>query len=255
METLWQDIRYGARMLRTNPGFAIVATLTLAFGIGANAAIFRIVNAVPLDPFQYKNQRQSMQLHRPKTCAGQQILHAGCEYLADREPQRSFIEVAAVETVSRNVTVGGEKPERLFGAKVSDNFFTMLGVNPVAGRILLREEQSPGRASSLVISYGFWQRRFGGDPAIIGRKVELDGEPFTIVGVMPARFRYRVTEFWFSFPFHLADPPRNQHWYQVLAGLGSGQTLGEANDELLQKTSTNFTKNVREIRRKVFCRC
>src|SRR5688500_14555898 len=108
METLWQDIRYGARMLRTNPGFAIVATLTLAFGIGANAVIFRIVNTVPLDPFPYNDQRQSMQLeqHRPKTCAGQQILPAGREYSTGREQQRSFIEVAAVETVSRNITVG-----------------------------------------------------------------------------------------------------------------------------------------------------
>src|SRR5687767_10104574 len=101
METLWQDIRYGARMLRKNPGFAVVATLTLALGISANAAVFRIV----LDPFPYKDQRQPAQLqqHRSKTCAGQQI-HAGREYLAGREQQRSFIEVAAVETVSRNIT-------------------------------------------------------------------------------------------------------------------------------------------------------
>jgi putative ABC transport system permease protein len=140
--------------------------------------------------------------------------------------------------------VGGEEPERLFGAKVSDNFFTMLGVNPVAGRILRPVEQGPGKTSSLVIGYGFWQRRFGGDPGVIGRKVELDGEPFTIVAVMPARFRYRGTEFWFPFTFHLADPPRNQRWYQVLArGLN------------LATNFTNYTKKfvkIREIRGHAF---
>jgi hypothetical protein len=218
-------------MLRKNPGFTVVAVLTLALGIGANAAIFSIVTAVLLDPFPYKDQHQLIQLqrHRPKAGGGEQILHAGPEYLAYRGQQRSFIEVAAVERVSRNITVGGEEPERLFGAKVSDNFFTMLGVNPVAGRILRPEEQGPGKASSLVIGYGFWQRRFGGDPGVIGRKVELDGEPFTIVGVMPARFRYRGTEFWFPFPFHLAEPPRNQRWYQVLA-------------RGLKNLATNYTK-------------
>ena len=233
METLWQDIRYGVRMLRKNPGFAFVAILTLALGIGANAAILSVVNAVLLDPFPNKDQRQLVQLqqHRPKSGASGQILHAGPGYLADREQQRSFIEVAAVETVSRNITVGGEEPERLFGAKVSDNFFTMLGVNPIAGRILRPEEQGPGKASSLVIGYGFWQRRFGGDPGVIGRKVELDGEPFTIVGVMPARFLYRGTEFWFPFPSDLADPPQTQRWYQVLARFGPGMTLPEANDK------------------------
>ena len=231
METLWQDIRYGVRMLRKNPGFAFVAMVTLALGIGANAAIFSIMDAVLLDPFPYKDQHQ-LQQHRPKSGASGQILHGGPEYLAYREQQRSFIEVAAVETVSRNITVGGEEPERLFGAKVSDNFFTMLGVNTVAGRILRPEEQGPGKASLLVIGYGFWQRRFGGDPGVIGRKVELDCEPFTIVGVMPARFLYRGTEFWFPFPFSLADPPRTQRWYQVLARLDSGVSLGDANAEL-----------------------
>jgi putative ABC transport system permease protein len=234
MDTLWHDLRSGARMLVKNPSFTAVTVLTLALGIGANTAIFSVVNAVLLDPFPYKEHNRLVQVRqdRPKAGVTQAGLHAGPEFLAYREQAKSFEQMAAVETVSRNITVGGEEPERVFGAKVSADFFSMLGVAPQLGRALLVEEHGPGGRASIVIGSGLWQRRFGSDPKILGRTIELDGEPYTVVGVMPSRFRYGATEFWFPFPFDLSQPPRTQRWYQALARLKSGISLDQANAEL-----------------------
>jgi putative ABC transport system permease protein len=234
MGTLWQDLRYGVRMLLKQPGFTLFAALTLALGIGVNTAIFSVVNALLINPFPYRDHNQLVQFRQDRPRAGitQQTLHAGPEFLAYHDQAKSFQQVAAVETVSRNITVGGEDPERVFGAKVSAEFFTLLGVAPQIGRTLLPEEQGSGARASVVIGYGFWQRRFGGNPGVIGRVIELDGEPYTVVGVMPPRYRYGGTEFWFPFPFDLSQPPRTQRWYGVIARLKPGVSLTHANAEL-----------------------
>ncbi|MCI0486653.1 MAG: ABC transporter permease [Blastocatellia bacterium] len=234
MQTLMQDLRYGARMLLKKPGFTFIAVLTLALGIGANTAIFSVVNAVLLDPFPYPEQTRLVQIHqhRPQVGVSEQPLHAGPEFLAYREQAGSFEQMAAVETVSRNITIGGQEPERVFGAKVSADFFTMLGVPPLVGRALLPDEQGAGGRRSVVIGYGLWQRRTGCDPGVIDLVIELDGESYTVVGVMPQRFGHRDTEFWFPFPFDLSEPPRSQRWYAVLARLKPGVSLRQANAEL-----------------------
>jgi len=244
MNTFWKDLRYGARMLVKKPGFTIVAILTLGLGIGSNTAIFSVVDAVLLNPFPYREHTQIVQIrqHRPQVGVSNQTLHAGPEFLAYREQARSFEQIAAVETVSRNITVGGEEPERLFGAKVSEDFFSLLGVPPLSGRTLLADEQGAGGRPSIVIGYAFWQRRFGGDTSVIDRVIELDGEPYTIVGIMPQRFSLQGTEFWFPFPFDLSQPPRTQRWYGVLARMKPGVSLSQANAEL-QTISHNIEQD------------
>src|SRR6185436_19047241 len=130
-----------------------------------------------------------------------------------------FERVAAVETVSRNLT-GSEEPERVAAAKVSTEFFNILGVEPLLGRTIAPNEQGPNGERVLVISYGLWQRRFGGDKAVLGRKVSLDDEPFTIVGVMPPQFRFEESQAWFPFPFDLGEGVRTGRAYVVLGRIG-----------------------------------
>jgi putative ABC transport system permease protein len=233
MSSALLDLRYAVRMLAKNPSFTAVTVLTLALGIGANTAIFTIIHSVLLNPFPYPEQDRLVQIRqdRPQQNTRGAALHAGQEYLAFREAS-SFEHVAVVETVSRNISVGGEQPERHFGAKVSPNLFTMLGMPAAVGRALANDEQGRGARASVVLGHGVWQRRFGGDRSVIGKTIELDGEPYTVAGVMPERFGYAGTEFWFPFPFAMSDPPRTQRWYQVLARLKRGASLEQANSEL-----------------------
>ena len=234
METFSQDVKYGARMLLKHRGVTLIAVLTLALGIGANTAIFSVLDGVFLDPFPYPDHGRLVQFRqvRPKAGAGEQTLHAGREILAVRDQAQSFAAVAAIETVSRNITVGGEEPERLFGAKVTPNFFSVLAVPPLLGRALAPEEYGRGAANSIVLGHAFWQRRFAGDAKILGRAVELDGDTYTVIGVMPPRFRFGDTQFWMPFPFDLRDPPLAQRWYQAIGRLKPGVSLQQANSEL-----------------------
>jgi putative ABC transport system permease protein len=233
MNTLWQDLRYGLRILVKNPGFAAVAVIALALGVGANTAIFSVVNAVILNPFPYRDHSQLYLVRQnlPKIGVQEQLRASGAEF-GDFARSPIFEHVAAWEPVSRNLT-GGQEPERVAPAKVSAEFFSMLGIEPLLGRVLRPEEQGPKGERVLVISYGLWQRRFGGDPGVLGKTVALDDEPFTIIGVMPPRFWFDGRDAWFPFPFNLADQPRNSvRALLVLARLKPGVTQARAKAEL-----------------------
>ncbi|MEY2496283.1 MAG: hypothetical protein QOJ45_2775 [Verrucomicrobiota bacterium] len=224
------DLRYALRQLIKSPGFTLLAVLTLALGIGMNTAIFSVVHALLLDPFPYRDHARLVQLRQQKpTDSAVQTQHTGREFGAYQQA-RSFEALAAIENVSRNLTVGNQQPERVAGAKVTADFFILLGVPPQLGRTLLPNEQGEGAARAVVLGYDIWQNRFGRDPQVIGRTVELDAEPYTVVGVMPARFRYGGASFWFPFPFEMRQAP--QRWYPVIGRLAPGVPLSSANAEL-----------------------
>ena len=234
------DLIYCFRMLRKRPSFTIVAVLTLALAIGASTALFSIVNIVVLNPFPYKDPsrlfyvRQSM----PKLGVQEQIRSSGPEFV-DFTNSGIFERVAAVEPVSRNLT-GSFEPERVAAAKVSTEFFNILGVEPMLGRTVAPNEQGPNGERVLVISYGLWQRRFGGDNAVLGQKVALDDEPFTIVGVMPPQFRFEESQAWFPFPFDLAKNARDGRAYLIMARTSSEQQANAALANLARQNEQDF---------------
>jgi putative ABC transport system permease protein len=232
MNALWQDLRYGARMLWKKPGFTLIAVITLALGIGASAAIFSVVNVVILNPFPYRDHARLYLVRQnlPKVGVSDQLRASGPEF-ADFVKRPIFEKVAAWEPVSRNLT-GGQEPERVAPAKVSAEFFSMLGIEPTLGRAILPEDQGPKGERVLVISHSLWQRRFGGDPGVLGKKVALDDEPYTIVGVMPPRFWFDGRDGWFPFPFNLDEAARRSRQFAVIAKLKPSVTMAQAGAEL-----------------------
>ena len=232
MNKIIQDLKYCLRMLRKRPSFTVVAVLTLALGIGASTALFSIVNVVILNPFPYSEPSQLFFVRQslPKIGVQEQFRASGPEFI-DFTQSGIFEHVAAYEGVSRNLT-GSEEPERVAAAKVSTDFFTMLGVNPQLGRTINPQEQGPNGARVLVISNSLWQRRFGGKADIVGQQVALDDEPFTIVGVMPPSFRFDGAEAWFPFPFDFNQGPRSGRQFVILARAKKGKPVDQISAEL-----------------------
>lgn len=188
MNNLWQDLLYGARMLGKNRGFTVVAVLTLALGIGANSAIFSLVNALLLRPMPVEKPEELAALY---TSDFSGPLYGGSSYpdfVEFQEKNDVFSELLAYSVTPFNLSTDGES-DRVFGEVVSGNYFSLLGVKPVLGRSFLPEEDStPGTHPVAVISHRLWQRRFGGNPSVIGQSVHLNGHPFTIIGVAPSAF-------------------------------------------------------------------
>jgi putative ABC transport system permease protein len=188
METLWQDVRYGFRMLLKKPGFTAVAILALALGVGANTAIFSVVNGVLLRPLPFKDPDRLVRLGEwSKQVPGMSISYPN--FKDWREQNHVFEGIAAMQFDSYNLT-GADEPERLQGRNVSWNFFDVLGVRPAAGRSFRPEEDRAGAPRVCVISNSLWQRRFGSDQKVLGRAVTLNGEPYTVVGVLPVGYRF-----------------------------------------------------------------
>jgi putative ABC transport system permease protein len=185
---LWQDLRFGARMLRTQPGFTLIAILTLALGIGANTAIFSIVNAVLLRPFPYQAPERLVILQERYTAVG---FSPSYPNFADWRTQNTVCSsMSAVrQNESFNLTGAGE-PERLQGQRVSAEFFSTLGVQPLVGRDFLAEEDRAGATPAVILSYGLWQRRFGNDPGVVGKQLTLNNQSYTVVGVTPPDFHF-----------------------------------------------------------------
>jgi putative ABC transport system permease protein len=186
MESVWQDLRYSGRMLLKHPGFTLVAVLTLSLGIGANTAIFSIVNAVLLRPFPYQAPEQLVTL-------GEFTPRGSVSYpnFVDWRAQSTLFEsISAVRAnESYNFTGAGE-PERLQGRLVSAGFFSLLGTKPVLGRDFVAEDDRAGANPAVVLSYPFWSRRFGNDPGVIGKQIALNNLSYTVVGVTPQNFQY-----------------------------------------------------------------
>src|SRR5690242_191947 len=190
MTRLFQDIRYAARMLRNRPGFALVAIITLSLGIGANTAIFSVVNAVVLNPLPFPNPEQIVLVR--DDLPGRQLHDVGMsvDELKDlQERSGVFDQISATWSVDANLT-GSDRPERIELLAVSPNYFSLLGANAEIGRVFGPQDKAQGFAESAVISHSLWQRLFGSDPNILGRKLYVDSDAYTVVGVMPADFRH-----------------------------------------------------------------
>lgn len=187
MDRAWRDVRVAVRSLRRAPGFAIPAIATLALGIGANAAIFSGVYAVLLKPlpYQHPDQLYTVEIAIPERAAEVGALSGRIQdYLEWRHAETVFSGVAAMTPVQWNLTGTGE-PERVGGARVSINFFSLLGVPPAQGRAFAADEEQPGQDRIVVISDGLWRRRYGADPAIVGKAIDLDGQRHIVVGIAP----------------------------------------------------------------------
>ena len=191
IETTLQDLRFGVRVLRKSPGFTVVAVLTLALGIGANTAIFSLVDTILLRPLPYRNPGQLVIVSEslPHMGGDSEIGVAAGEYLDYRDRNHSFMQTAAYEEAGFNLT-GAGTPVRVNAAAVSASLFPLLGVSPRLGRTFTADEEKLGSAPAAVLSYSFWQHHFSGDERILGKTLKLDEKPYVVVGVMPPSFQF-----------------------------------------------------------------
>jgi putative ABC transport system permease protein len=182
METVLQDLRYGAHMLVKQPGFTLVAVITLALGIGANSAIFSVVNAVLLRPLSYRESDRLMMLNHnyPKLDLKASVSAVGYQYY--RRTNKSFEDLFAFAGWAANLTGDGD-PERLQGITVTASFFSTLGAEMARGRSFNAAEEMPGHNHVVVLSDGLWRRRFGADPSLVGKTLVLNGESYSVVGI------------------------------------------------------------------------
>lgn len=233
MSTVWQDVRYALRLLRRQPGFAAVAVLTLALGVGANTAVFTVVNGVLIRPLPYPDpDRLTILLYgRPERMGP---FFSPPNYLDVTAQSGVFASHAAFDPTTANLTGLGD-PERIQGTEVSWPFFGVVGVMPQMGRPFL-ESDPPNDSQLVVLSDALWRRRFGRRPDIIGAKVQMDGKPFTVIGIAPAGFALpRGADFWRLLVFtpdQLAPRARGAQWVSVLARLKSDATLADANNAM-----------------------
>src|SRR2546425_9893556 len=182
-------MRYGARMLLKSPGVTLVAVLTLALGIGATTAIFSVVNFVLLRPLEYANPDQLVMTWERNTKKGWSESPTSFANFVDFRDDAKSVELASFTDTNFNLT-GGDQPERVAGLRVSANLFSLLGVNPARGRWFAQGEDKPGAGHVVMLSYGLWQRSFGGNANLVNQTVQLNGQSYTVVGVMPPTFKF-----------------------------------------------------------------
>ncbi len=236
MGTFWQDLQYGARTLRKNPGFAIIAIVTLALGIGANTAIFSIVDAVLLRPLPFPNSQQIVIVW--ETDSNRKILRGTAppaDFLDWRAQNQVFQHISAFQTWFYNLT-GSGNPEQLWGAKVSADFFDLFGVKPALGRTFRPDEEQPGHDQVVIISHGIWVRHFGADPGLINRSITIDDKPYTVVGILPAGFNLlgisRRYDLWMPLAFPPSEIRRDNPSLIVFARLKPGVSIARANADM-----------------------
>src|SRR5215212_2115472 len=219
METLIQDLRYGVRVLIKNPGFTAVAVLALALGIGATSAVFSIVNTVLLNPLPFDADRMVMIWDSNLNRGSGEVEISYPNFVDWREQNRVFEQMSALPSVNFDMTItGGDEPEKVEATVVSANFFSLLGVNAALGRTFTPEEDKPN--NNLVISDGLWKRRFGSDPNVIGKKMIVEGESSTIIGVMPADFEFpKGVELWAPIVY-TPDSWMSNRSFRVLRAIG-----------------------------------
>ncbi|MFY9608134.1 MAG: ABC transporter permease [Blastocatellia bacterium] len=240
METFWHDLRYGVRMLRAHPGFTGVAVLTLALGIGANTAIFSVVNAVLLRPLPYEDSNRLVWFweNQPDFRHGNL---SPADFLDYQEQSRAFDQIASYRQMDFTLT-GDRQPEQIHGLIVSANYFSLLGIKPEMGRAFQPEDGRAGAPRVAVVSHGFWQRRFAGDPNLIGKALTLSGQTVTMVGVAPPGLKTERAELWLN-PRNVVpdmllttarDPAtmRGAHYLHAIGRLKPGVTSPQAQEEM-----------------------
>jgi len=234
MMTLWQDIKYGVRMLVKSPGFTVVAVLALALGIGANTAIFSVVNGVLLRPLPFPEAERLVWFDGVNPARG--ITESSLsmpDYLDWRSQVDAFESITAFVEGSAILSGEDAEPERVPRGVVTANFFPTIGVNPVQGRALLPEDELRGSEPVAVLSHGLWQRRFGANPNVVGSKLTLSGRSVTVVGVMPAGFDYPAkAQLWMPLKTDADDERRDNRYLQALARLKPTATLAEAQAQI-----------------------
>jgi len=238
MGVLMQDFRFAIRQMAKKPGFAAVVILTMALGIGANASIFSVLDAVLLRPLPYRQPESLVKVWTRFTGIGlpnDQNWVSAPEFRDFQQLNRSFSDLAAMASGSVNLGVKGS-PQRVVGASVSPSLFSMLGIQPILGRGFLAEEAQPGRDHEVILSYGLWRRVFAGNPGVVGSTVDIDGVPMSVVGVMPEGFSYPdESEIWgplaFS-PDDLSENSRGGHGLEVLGRIKPGLSLTQVQSDM-----------------------
>jgi putative ABC transport system permease protein len=243
VDTSWQDLRFAARMLRKSPGFTTVAVLTLALGIGANTAIFSVMDTVILKPLHYANPSTLVLVweQQPSQSLWRNVVSPP-DFFDWQAQSHTFSGMAAFLDQPANLTGVGE-PEQVSVEMTSPNFFSVLGVNPILGCGFADDADQPGKSSVVVLSYGLWRSAFGGDPEIIGTKIELDGQAYTVTGVTGPDFGWYIKRFSFThrapqlwtplvLPPALHDRNKTGRFLRVVARLNRGLTLQQAQSQM-----------------------
>jgi putative ABC transport system permease protein len=234
MNTLLQDLRYGLRMLLKNKGFTAIAVLALALGIGANTAIFSLVNGVLLRPLPFPNAERIVYFEGRNPTQGITDSNISFPDFTDWSQQTDlFASAACFYTGNANLSADGAEPERVPRAGVTTGFFNVLGVQPVLGRTFVAEDDQPNTWTVAIISHGLWKRRFGSDPGIIGKQVQISARSITIVGVMPPGFELpEQTQVWIPADFKTGEEPRDNRSVSAIARLHSGVDLKQAQSRI-----------------------
>jgi putative ABC transport system permease protein len=233
LERLWQDVRFGLRMMRRSPGFTAVAVLTLALGIGATTAIFSVVDAVLLRPLPFPAPNQLVELWETESAPGSYPL-TGADYIDWRAQNQSFEDMAVYSFQESYNASGAGEPERAAVVETQANFFSVLGVHPIMGRTFLAGEDQAGRNRVALLSYGFWQTDFGGDPGVLKKSLNLNGEHYDVVGVMPSWYKQPgEADLWVPMDVSAKNlGPRGAHHLQALGRIKPGITVDQARADL-----------------------
>ena len=237
MNGLMQDFRYGLRQLRKSWGFTLVAVITLALGIGANSAIFSVVNGVLLRPLAFRNADQLVRVwHVPpqKSFPGMTRFSVSAANYLDWQSQNHVFEQMAISSYHPFTLTGGDKPEQLDASSVSSTFFTTLGVQPMLGRLFSPDEDQPGKSNVVILSHRFWREHFGSNCEIVGHDITLDGERFLVAGVMPPSFQFPdFAQMWTPMAWTDKEKAvRGEHHYLVVARLKGGVAVQQAQAEM-----------------------
>jgi putative ABC transport system permease protein len=236
MKNLVQDMRYAVRVLLRTPSFSIVAVLALALGIGVNSAIFSVVNALLIRPLPYGESDRLVKINNFEARSNSDSAVSPPGFVDYRDQSHSYQSVSAtyLGNTALNFSEEGE-PERLTGGRVSANFFTTLGVQPLLGRVFVEEEDQPGKNRVVVLSHSLWSRRFGSDRDLVGKDITLNGQSFNVIGVMPAGFQWKGDDLWRPLalaPESFAADQRGSEYLSVIARLKREATIEQAQAEM-----------------------
>jgi putative ABC transport system permease protein len=237
MSSFLQDIRYAIRQLRRSPGFALTAILTLALGIGANTAVFSVVNSVLLRALPYPHADRLQLLWSSSATQGMPMFNSAVpDYRTWKDDNHSFESMGAFSNDGINLSVEGQPPDELISSRITASLFPTMGVAPILGQGFSERNEQWGEHRVAILSYGLWQRTFGGDPHIVGRQIHLGGEIYTVAGVMPEDFRFfrRPVVIWTPLAFAPGDNmnTRNNHFVWVLGRLKPGVTPEQASSDV-----------------------